>query len=123
MGLLKNGRLNCARQYNRTLARLEQMEAVDPGFFDPVSDEAGFDEIGVAASLLADYLGADDEEIPGPHVLFRTRPGAKRAFQLRIRDEIGDAVREHLPEWMREGTVRFRKGVMIDEKPGAEPGD
>ena len=55
-GRLAGGRAIAARQYNTILARLQELGLLPHGLFEPLSEEATFDEVGVAAMSLAHFL-------------------------------------------------------------------
>ena len=58
-GSYEDGTEQCVQQYNISVTRLEQLEAVPQGFFPPLVSGAGYGAIGVACAQLASYI---DEE-------------------------------------------------------------
>lgn len=61
-GIFEDGARRCVQQYNASVAHLEALGAVPPGFFMPLSDTAGFGEAGIACAQLAAYIGAAPAE-------------------------------------------------------------
>src|SRR5262245_1099355 len=64
-GCLPGGARASAQQYNQVLQHLERSGAVPPGLFQPLGEEATFDEVGVAAAHLRGYIQEDEESRPG----------------------------------------------------------
>src|SRR5207249_2829174 len=109
------------QQYNAVLRHLEQSGTVPSGFFPPLSEEATFDEVGVAAGQLAGYIDdngepegkKERERIYGSHNVSINVGGGKDL------KEIGELIREHLPEWLRgkipaNGEVEAEPGNMSE---------
>jgi len=61
-GLYEGGAKRCIQQYNASVTRLEALAAITVGFFQPLSEEASYGEVGVACAQLASYLGATAPE-------------------------------------------------------------
>jgi hypothetical protein len=107
-GQLKNGKGMAIRQYNAVLERLKELEVISGDLFPPVSEDAPFDEVGVAAWQLAEFLREDDEEEhrrkwrAGGGV-FEASPGHVKivGFPGNISD-LGDVLREYLPDFIKQ---------------------
>ncbi len=103
-GSLSDGARSAARRHNTVLKRLEQFGVLSPDLFQPLSEESSFDEIGVESSLLAGYLKEDAEERPdkaqrsSPNVIIGSLNGLQGLEELK---DLGQVIRDHLPEWMR----------------------
>jgi len=57
-GAYEDGAKRCVQQYNASVARLETLAAVPPGFFLPLAENAGYGEVGIACAQLASYVGS-----------------------------------------------------------------
>jgi len=109
-GSLEKGSRLAIRQYNAIRDHLENIEAVPESLFPELDeDEDGFDELGVAAKLLENYLEDDPEDAPAPpkeksrHLEFKFGTGSfEDAGDLRNLRNIGEILRSHLPEILRD---------------------
>ena len=93
-GHLSGGRPRLVALYNGVETGLVAAGVVPSGLFDPLDDERGtMGEVAVAAQQLAAYVeeAFDDAEPQLPDV-----PRVGRELQ-----DIGDLVREAMPDWMR----------------------
>jgi hypothetical protein len=114
------------RQYNAILERLKELGVISGGLFEPVAGEASFDEVGVAACQLAEFLREDDEEETRRRWrhgggVFEASPGHVKivGFPGNISD-LGDILREYLPDFIKQKVASaFRVDV---KKEGAETG-
>ena len=68
-GSLDQGARSAAQQFNRILQIVEQKDIVLGGLFEPLPEEASFDQIGVAAAQLIGFLEVDlaAEQSTMPH--------------------------------------------------------
>lgn len=102
-GSLEDGRRSSLTQFNSSVRYLESVGALPGGLFQPLADEASFDEVGVAAAQLAGYLEEEGEETTasvtpaGSNVIVVS--GLKAFKELK---EFGQHFRDHLPEWFEE---------------------
>jgi hypothetical protein len=109
-GTLEKGSRLAIRQYNAIRDHLENIEEVPADLFPSLDeDEDGFDELGVAARLLDNYLDDEvDAEGPPPkgktkHLEFRFGTGGfTDGGDLSNLRNIGEIIRSHLPEVLRE---------------------
>lgn len=123
-GQLKNGKGMAIRQYNAIWERLNELGVISGRLFEPVSEAASFDEVGVAAAQLADFLREDDEEEQRRRWrhgggVFEASPGHVKivGFPGNISD-LGDILREYLPDFIKQKVASaFRVEV---KKEGAE---
>jgi hypothetical protein len=60
-GSLEKGSRSSARQYNRILQVLQGKGIDMAGLFEPLSEDVGFEEIGVAAAQLAGYIEGETQ--------------------------------------------------------------
>jgi len=99
------------QQFNRTLNRLEALDAIPHGMFAPLPDDAGWASMSIAHEQLAAFIGSPDGRVrveknveietttdgPGPFVLnFRPYIGAETDAT-----EIGALARELMPDDVR----------------------
>ena len=126
-GGFEKGARSAAQQYNQSLQFLENSGEVPPGFFRRLADEASFDEVGVAAAQLAAYITEDEEGDPGGgrkgrglgdhnSITITGFGGLKELQELR---DLGQVIREHLPDWMRHRTTEEREERRTEEEPNA----
>jgi hypothetical protein len=118
-GQLAGGKAVAIRNYNWILERVSSLELIEGSLFEPLPDSSSFDEVGLAATLLSDFLREEDEE--GTHRrrwghggVFEASPGHVKivGFPGNIGD-LGELLREHLPDAIRE-----RVGNVLREKMG-----
>lgn len=107
---LKQGARSAVQRYNQVLTRLEALDVVSPGLFQPLPADASFDEVGVDSKLLAGYLEEDEEEAGGskgqqggPNIIVGSLNGLQGLEELK---DLGRQIRESLPDWIRERTGR-----------------
>lgn len=125
-GQLAGGKAVAVRQYNAILARLRALELVSGDLFTPLAEDAAFDEVGVAASQLTQFLRDDDEDDRrrrfGNHGVFEASPNHVKivGFPGQI-SELGDLVREYLPDLIKDRLGRgFRDPVKKESRPEEE---
>ena len=110
-GALREGAPSAIRRYNAVLQQLERLGAVTPGFFGPLAETAGYDELGVDSKLLAGYIkeeGFDAESLPhDPHgnVII----GLGGLGELAELKDLGKMIREQFPDWLRGQQERHRE--------------
>ena len=110
-GTLEKGARTSAQQYNRVLQYLEERSAVPPGLFPPLAEDASFDEVGVAAAQLYGFLEPDSDEPrrhrgPGGHGAGnQIHIGFGGLKDIRELKELGQIIRENLPDWVRGAAV------------------
>src|SRR5690242_2797558 len=101
-GAMSGGREFAVRSYNATVEHLTNTGEVPPGLFAPLPEDANLDAVGIASAQLAEYLGAglpeqaDSKGKGGPII-----GGDGVVISLGGLGEIGELVRDHLPEWLR----------------------
>ncbi len=122
-GQLAGGKSVAIKNYNLIVRRLSALEALPSGVFEPLDESASFDEVGVAASQLADYLRDEEEEEPrrrwrGGGGVFEVSPGHVKivGFPGNI-GELGELLRAHLPDFIRE---QVTIGLGVCEPPARE---
>ena len=108
-GSLEKGSRLAIRQYNAIRQHLQDEEVIPEDLFpDLDEDEAGFDELGVAAKLLDGYLEGDDEAESsdngcGKQKRVEIRLGGSAGIGgLADLKNIGEIIRSHMPEIIRE---------------------
>jgi hypothetical protein len=120
-GALDGGAPAASAQVNRAVRFLEQKGMLPPGFFEPLSQEASFAEVGVAASQIVSYLSDDETEATsssthderGGHNVVNIGFGGLK--ELRELKGIGEMIRSHLPEWlMAEETASRAAEAVVD---------
>lgn len=92
-GAFRKGGAEAVAYYNRVLARLTERGDVGPALFPPLEPTASFDEVGIAAKLLAGYLY---EDAPKKHKEIRMDfEGLSHLGDVgrRIRDELREEFR------------------------------
>lgn len=110
-GQLAEGREVAIRQYNAILTRLQAAGDAPVDLFQPLPESASFDSAGLSAIQLLTYLQDEDEE--------RRRRRRERdgdfppvgAVGQAIQDqfcELGDLLREHMPDSLRARVDAFR---------------
>jgi hypothetical protein len=117
-GAFEKGARSCGQQFNGILAHLERTGAVPAGIFSPLGEDATFDEVGVAAALLAGSLDEEEDveagrgrrgrrggpEFGNGNVISITGLGG--LAELKELKELGRVIRDRMPEWFKgEGTV------------------
>lgn len=120
-GTLRDGQSYAVQQYNAILAALAAQGIEPPSYFPPLPDDAGLGALGFASAQLAEYLSefaeaqaGDTEEAGGPGGAFSNPFFGSGDFR-----HIGEAVREAMPEWIRES--RRWRDVQRGKRP-APPG-
>jgi hypothetical protein len=101
-GSLAGGKEFAARSYNSVVEHLARIGEIPPGLFSPLSEDTSLDAVGIASAQLAEYLraGLPDEEqqkAKGGSMI----GGDGFVINLGGLGDIGELVREHLPEWLR----------------------
>jgi hypothetical protein len=107
-GSLQDGVAASVQQYNLLLGRLEQLRVTPPGMFAPLRENAGFDEVGVAAALLSAYIEEDECEAREGHGIGHGNVviGLGGLRQLEELKDLGRIIRQNLPDWLREKVER-----------------
>lgn len=127
-GGFEKGARGAALQYNQALQFLESSGEVPPGFFRPMPEETSFEEVGVAAGQLAAYITDEEEGERGPggkhghglgHHNSITITGFSGLKELHELKGLGQLLREHLPEWMRQKATEEREERHTEEETGA----
>lgn len=80
------------QQFNRTLARLEALDAIPAGMFAPLPEDAGWASMCIAHEQLAAFIGPPDGVVRADeHVEegIETRTGGPGSFVLNFRPSIG----------------------------------
>lgn len=105
-GSLNSGKAYAVRSYNSVRQHVVGKGEAPEGIFPPLPENSGLADVGIACAQLAEYLRAGLPEIPRPH-----KGGHKGAFlkagegdviiSLGDLGDIGEMVRERLPEWIR----------------------
>lgn len=127
-GQLSGGQAVAIRQYNAIVERLERTGTLPEGVFVPLPEGAEFDEVGVAASGLAQYLRDNDEEEEGRRRgrtgggVFEAGPGHVKivGFPGDISD-LGVMLREYLPDFLRQRIGEAMSGAPIPPEPPIPP--
>lgn len=100
-GSMGGGKDVAVRSYNSVVEHLGSLGEIPAGLFPSLDADANLDSVGIASAQLAEYLR---EGLPEP-----AKPQGKGAliggdgFVINVEglSEIGELVREHLPEWLR----------------------
>ncbi|MFN3651230.1 MAG: hypothetical protein ACK47B_16765 [Armatimonadota bacterium] len=100
------------RQYNAVLSRLQELGTVSEALFSRLEDDASFDEVGIAAMQLQEFL--QDEEDDRPRMrggIFEATPGHVKIvdFPGNI-GEIGNLVRDYLPDFIKQRMPHGKEG-------------
>ncbi|MCS6859020.1 MAG: hypothetical protein NZT92_01720 [Abditibacteriales bacterium] len=119
-GTLREGKSMAIRQYNAVLARLKELGVISGDLFAPVAESASFDEVGVAAAQLADFLREDDEEYRRAW----RHGGVLEASPKHIKivgfpgniSDLGDILREYLPDFIKQ---RVASAFRVELKKGS----
>ncbi len=124
---LEKGARTSVVQYNHIVQHLERLQAIPPGFFAPLPEDATFDDVGVAAAQLASYLHEEDEERPrspfsgGNNGNVHINVGGLRELKdLKELKELGQVIREQLPEWLRGKVSPAAEAPAASAAPPAE---
>lgn len=124
-GQLEGGRGVSIRHFNSILARLQELDVACNGLFAPVSDDASFDEVGVAATYLADFLRDEDDEDSRKRIrnggVFEVTPGHVKIVGIPGNmNDLGDLLREYVPDFIKH---RMGGSHREERKPSAaDPG-
>jgi hypothetical protein len=123
-GSLRDGETYAIQQYNAILAALPAQGIEPPSYFPPLPEDAGMGALGFASAQLAEYLSEIAEtEANGPAESAGAGQGASFFNQLFSGGEfqhIGEAMREAMPEWMREAR-RWREASRAGRAAGTAP--
>lgn len=120
-GSLEKGSRSAAQQYNRILKILQDKSVDLGGLFEPLAEDASFDEIGVTAAQLAGYIENEVQHgtVPVPPVppmppvppVAPEQPHSVTSnfsidmSSLKELDKLkglGQMIREQLPEWIKQ---------------------
>jgi hypothetical protein len=120
-GALSAGAPDAVEKYNLLIAHLERLGLVAGPLFPPLPEDASFDRVGVASKLLDGYLEGHLEEEEngrqrgfsgGPNIVIGNLPDLKELEKLK---DLGKTIREHLPEWLRQGAEEKKATAASEE--------
>ena len=102
------GETRCITQFNNTLARLRELNAVPDGLFDELHAEASFGQIGIACHQLAAYLNEALDSTTDVKGWFASFFGER--FMENLKEEatdqpLGDMIRKAVPDFLTETTL------------------
>jgi hypothetical protein len=119
-GAMSGGKEFAVRSYNATVQHLTSAGEVPPGLFVPLPEDANLDSVGLASAQLAEYLRAGlPEPDQGAAGQANTKLGDGNVFfNIGGLGDIGELVREHLPEWLRG-----KRGEAEPKESEAEPAE
>src|SRR5438128_8207696 len=101
-GAMSGGKEFAVRSYNSTVQHLTDTGEVPPALFPRLSEDANLDAVGLASGQLAEYLSAGLPEQEEPKGKGGSMIGGDGfVINLGGLGDIGELVREHLPEWLR----------------------
>jgi len=114
-GALAAGAVDAVAQYNQILERLTELGIISGNLFRPLPDDATFDRLGVASTLLEGYLleeGDGDRSSGNKHgnVIIGNIGGLDELKDL------GRIIRDNLPDFIRK-----RAGEGAEEEASAPP--
>ena len=104
----KGGETRCITQFNNTLARLTDINAVPEGLFDELDVDASFGQIGIACHQLAAYLNEGVNTTTDSKGWFASFFGERFMENLteQAADEpLGDMIRKAVPDFLTETTL------------------
>ena len=107
-GAFSGGETRCITQFNNTLARLRELNAVPDGLFDELHAEASFGQIGIACHQLAAYLneGLDTTaDAKGWFASFFGERFMENLAEEAIDKPLGDMIRKAVPDFLTETTL------------------
>ncbi len=107
-GAFSGGETRCITQFNNTLARLRELNAVPDGLFDELHTEASFGQIGIACHQLAAYLNEGLDTTADAKGWFASFFGER--FMENLVEEatdkpLGDMIRKAVPDFLTETTL------------------
>ena len=107
-GTFSGGETRCITQFNNTLARLEDLNAVPDGLFDELPEEASFSQIGIACHQLAAYLNEELDTTADFRGWLDSFFGKR--FMENLTEELadkplGDLIRKAVPDFLTESTL------------------
>lgn len=107
-GAFSGGETRCITQFNNTLARLKELNAVPDGLFDELHAEASFGQIGIACHQLAAYLNDGLDSTTDAKGWFASFFGER--FMENLKEEatdkpLGDMIRKAVPDFLTETTL------------------
>ena len=107
-GAFSGGETRCITQFNNTLARLRELNAVPDGLFDELHAEASFGQIGIACHQLAAYLNEGLDTTADSKGWFASFFGER--FMENLKEEatdkpLGDMIRKAVPDFLTETTL------------------
>ena len=107
-GTFSGGETRCITQFNNTLARLRELNAVPDGLFDELHVEASFGQIGIACHQLAAYLNEGLDTTADSKGWFASFFGER--FMENLAEEaidkpLGDMIRKAVPDFLTETTL------------------
>ena len=107
-GAFSGGETRCITQFNNTLARLRELNAVPDGLFDELHAEASFGQIGIACHQLAAYLNEGLDTTADSKGWFASFFGER--FMENLVEEatdkpLGDMIRKAVPDFLTETTL------------------
>lgn len=115
----KDGESRCITQFNKVLNRLNALNAVPDGLFEPLQEDANYSEISIACNHLAAYLSEGLSAFPDLKGMMTNILG--KSFIENIEEElkegkIGDLIRQAMPDFMTE-TVLDDINETFDVRP------
>jgi hypothetical protein len=118
-GSMQGGKEYILEQYNSIVKNLTERRTLAAGFFPPLSADASYDAVGVACGQLAEYLKAG---LPEERERER-RHGRNVNIIGNVGDlkEIGELIRESLPEWMRAAREKREAREAREPREPREP--
>src|SRR5437763_1446983 len=127
-GSMSGGKEVAARSYNSVVEHLAGSGEIPAGLFPPLPADASLDAAGIASAQLAEYLRAglpEEEQQKGKGGSMIGGDGF--VINLGGLGDIGELVREHLPEWLRgkrgepEATERTTERTETSEAASPNP--
>ena len=104
----KDGETRCITQFNNTLARLRELNAVPDGLFDELHTEASFGQIGIACHQLAAYLNeglGTNTDAKGWFASFFGERFMENLAEEAADKPLGDMIRKAVPDFLTETTL------------------
>jgi hypothetical protein len=123
---MSGGKEFAVRSYNSTVQHLTNTGEVPPGLFPPLPEDANLDTVGIASGQLAEYLSAglpEQEEQKGKGGSMIGGDGF--VINLGGLGDVGELIREHLPEWLRgkRGEPEPKEAEQTEGAGAAQSGD
>jgi hypothetical protein len=126
-GSMAGGKEFAVRSYNSVLTHLAEQGEIPAALFPPLPEGASLDEVGIASAQLAEYVRAGIPEPQEGQGAGASKLGDNNVFfNIGGLGEIGELVREHLPEWLRgkreqnQPQAESQEATASDHPPPAE---